>query len=224
MTAPLQTLQKRASDLVTDGCEPSCGCWDLNSGPSEEQSGTLTHWAISPARLSFFNWIFSLFTFLMLSPLQVFPTETPLLFPPPPASMRVIPYPPTVPSSPGIPLHWGIGNPLGPRAAPPTDAQQGHPLPYIQPEPWIPSCVLFGWWSSPPELRGGGRWVLAIWHCCSSTPWHCNPPQLLNLFAIVDSCAQYPGDFLKVVTTDLKIQDSFSRHSNVHVVWSHCNV
>jgi hypothetical protein len=23
-----------------DGCEPPCGCWDLNSGPSEEQSGT----------------------------------------------------------------------------------------------------------------------------------------------------------------------------------------
>jgi hypothetical protein len=39
----LQTLQKRASDLVTDGCEPPYGCWDLNSGPSEEQSGALTH-------------------------------------------------------------------------------------------------------------------------------------------------------------------------------------
>jgi hypothetical protein len=31
------------------GCEPPCGCWDLNFGPSEEQSGALTHWAISPA-------------------------------------------------------------------------------------------------------------------------------------------------------------------------------
>jgi hypothetical protein len=38
----LQTHQKRASDLITDGCEPSCGCWDLNSGPSEEQSMLLT--------------------------------------------------------------------------------------------------------------------------------------------------------------------------------------
>jgi hypothetical protein len=36
-------VQKRESDLVTDGCEPPCGCWDLNSGPSEEQSGALTH-------------------------------------------------------------------------------------------------------------------------------------------------------------------------------------
>jgi hypothetical protein len=41
--AVLQTHQKRESDLVTDGCEPPCGCWDLNSGPSEEQSGALTH-------------------------------------------------------------------------------------------------------------------------------------------------------------------------------------
>jgi hypothetical protein len=50
----LQTLQKRASDLVTDGCEPPCGCWDLNFRPSEEQSGALTHWAISPAPGFFF--------------------------------------------------------------------------------------------------------------------------------------------------------------------------
>jgi hypothetical protein len=42
-TSCFQTLQKRESDLVTDGCEPPCGCWDLNSGPLEEQSGALTH-------------------------------------------------------------------------------------------------------------------------------------------------------------------------------------
>jgi hypothetical protein len=38
----LQTLQKRASDFVMDGCEPPCGCGDLNSGPLEEQSALLT--------------------------------------------------------------------------------------------------------------------------------------------------------------------------------------
>ena len=37
----LQTHQKRASYLITGGCEPPCGCWDLNSGPLEEQSLTL---------------------------------------------------------------------------------------------------------------------------------------------------------------------------------------
>jgi hypothetical protein len=38
----LQTHQKRASDLITDGCEPLCGCWELNSGPLEEQLVLLT--------------------------------------------------------------------------------------------------------------------------------------------------------------------------------------
>jgi hypothetical protein len=38
----LQTPQKRASDLITDGCKPPCGPWDLNSGPLEEQSVLLT--------------------------------------------------------------------------------------------------------------------------------------------------------------------------------------
>jgi hypothetical protein len=38
----LQTYQKRASDPITDGCELPCGCWDLNSGPLEEQSVLLT--------------------------------------------------------------------------------------------------------------------------------------------------------------------------------------
>jgi hypothetical protein len=34
----LQTHQKRASDLITGGCEPPYGCWDLNSVPLEEQT------------------------------------------------------------------------------------------------------------------------------------------------------------------------------------------
>ncbi|EDL23115.1 mCG145372, partial [Mus musculus] len=33
---------KRASDPITDGCEPPCGCWELNSGPLEEQPVLLT--------------------------------------------------------------------------------------------------------------------------------------------------------------------------------------
>jgi hypothetical protein len=53
--------QKRASDLITGGCEPPCGCWDLNFGPSEEQSGALTHWAISPAPI-FLSFFLSFFT------------------------------------------------------------------------------------------------------------------------------------------------------------------
>jgi hypothetical protein len=34
----LQIHQKR----VTDGCEPPCGCWELNLGPLEEQTVFLT--------------------------------------------------------------------------------------------------------------------------------------------------------------------------------------
>ncbi|KAM7321291.1 hypothetical protein ACRRTK_019383 [Alexandromys fortis] len=34
----MPTGQKRAPDLITDGCEPPCGCWELNSGPLEEQA------------------------------------------------------------------------------------------------------------------------------------------------------------------------------------------
>ena len=34
--------QKRAPDLITDACESLCGCWELNSGPLEEQAVLLT--------------------------------------------------------------------------------------------------------------------------------------------------------------------------------------
>jgi len=35
-------FQKRAPDPFTDGCGPPCGCWELNSGPLEEQPVLLT--------------------------------------------------------------------------------------------------------------------------------------------------------------------------------------
>jgi hypothetical protein len=34
--------QRRAPDLVIDDCEPACGCWELSSGPLEEQPVLLT--------------------------------------------------------------------------------------------------------------------------------------------------------------------------------------
>jgi hypothetical protein len=56
------------------------------------------------------DWIFSLFTFQMFSPFQVFPSETP--YPtPPPASMRVLPTHPFLSSCPGMPLHCCIEHP-----------------------------------------------------------------------------------------------------------------
>ena len=47
--AVFRTHQKRASDPITDGCEPPCGRWELNSGPLEEQS----LWPNLPADLPF---------------------------------------------------------------------------------------------------------------------------------------------------------------------------
>ena len=54
----LQTHHKRASDPITDGCEPPCGCWELNSGTSRRAVSSLNHWAISPApRLCVPKWV-----------------------------------------------------------------------------------------------------------------------------------------------------------------------
>jgi hypothetical protein len=41
-TVSVFRYQKRVSDLIMDGCEPLCGCWDLNSGPLEQQAVLLT--------------------------------------------------------------------------------------------------------------------------------------------------------------------------------------
>ena len=42
LPARMPTHQKRAPDLITDGCEAPRSCWDLNSGHLEEQSVLLT--------------------------------------------------------------------------------------------------------------------------------------------------------------------------------------
>jgi hypothetical protein len=68
------------------------------------------------------------------------------------ASMRLLPQPPT-PTT----LSWhslALGNQpfTGPRAFPPIDARQCHPLLHMCLELWMPLCVLFNWWFSPWEL------------------------------------------------------------------------
>jgi hypothetical protein len=37
LSACTPVWQKRVSDPITDGCEPPCGCWELNLGLLEEQ-------------------------------------------------------------------------------------------------------------------------------------------------------------------------------------------
>ena len=38
----LSSEEERALDPITDGCQPPCGCWELNTGLLEEQSVLLT--------------------------------------------------------------------------------------------------------------------------------------------------------------------------------------
>jgi hypothetical protein len=112
------------------------------------------------SRVIIFLYIFFIGYFLHLhfkcfplsrSPLQ----KPPYAIPSPPASMRVLYYPPTTPIFP--PWHsptLGHQTPSDPRAFPLTDVQRGHPLPHMRPEPWVLPCVFFGWWSSTWELLG----------------------------------------------------------------------
>ena len=74
--------------------------------------------------LKFFDWIFSLFKFQMLSPFSVSPPENLYPSPPPLASMRVFPYPHT-----HFPTLGALGiEPSQDQVPPPIDAWQGHLL------------------------------------------------------------------------------------------------
>jgi hypothetical protein len=45
------THQKSALDPIRDGCEPPCGCWELNSGPLEEQSVLTPEPSLQPQKI-----------------------------------------------------------------------------------------------------------------------------------------------------------------------------
>jgi hypothetical protein len=48
----------RRGHPIRDGCEPPCGCWELNSGPSEEQSVLLTtEPSLQPLCPFFWRWV-----------------------------------------------------------------------------------------------------------------------------------------------------------------------
>ena len=87
----LQPNQKVASDLITDGCEPQCGYWDLNSGPFGRTVSVLNCWTISPAFRSIlffadniffiqyilylhFNWFFLSWILLSKCPIRPLPS------------------------------------------------------------------------------------------------------------------------------------------------------
>jgi hypothetical protein len=115
--------------------------------------------------LIFFNWTFSLFTFQMFSSFQVSPSQVPYPIPHSPASMRVLLHPPTHPPTPAFPP-WhsptlGHQTLSGLRVTPPTDVQQGHLLPHIWPEPWVPPCV-YSLWLVVQSLGAPGVLMLPV--------------------------------------------------------------
>jgi hypothetical protein len=64
--------QNRASDPITDGCEPPCGCRDLNSGPLEEQSVLLTaEPSLQPPSVVFLKRLFLLFAYMYVGTMCV---------------------------------------------------------------------------------------------------------------------------------------------------------
>ena len=88
------------------------------------------------------------FLYLQFSPLfTCLPSRNPLSHPPSPCLYKGAP-PPTHSLQPWHSPTLGHRIATGPRTTPPTNVQQGYPLPYMRKEPWVPPCVLFGWWSS----------------------------------------------------------------------------
>jgi hypothetical protein len=102
-----------------------------------------------------FPFIISYFLYLHFKyypPFLVPPPRNPLLHALSPCFYERVP-PPTHSCLPTLAFPYtGALSFIGPRASPPIDAQQGHPLLHMQLEPWVSPCVLFSWWFSPWEL------------------------------------------------------------------------
>jgi hypothetical protein len=109
--------------------------------------------SLSPLSSFFKKGICNLFTFQMLYPFLVSPLETPI------PSSFFLSHPATQTSPPWHSLTLGHLPFIGPRAFPPIDVWQGHPLLNMQLPPKVPPCVVCGWWFSPLELWGGERGV-----------------------------------------------------------------
>ena len=73
---------------------------------------------------------------------------------PQPCIYEGTPYLPLLPHCPSIPLCWGIKLSQDQWPLLPLMPDKASMLLYMQLEPWVPPCVLFGWWFSPWELRG----------------------------------------------------------------------
>ena len=71
---------------------------------------------------------------------------------PQPCFYEGTPYLPLLPHCPSIPLCWGIKLSQEQWPLLPLMPDKASMLLYMQLEPWVPPCVLFGWWFSPWKL------------------------------------------------------------------------
>ena len=94
-------------------------------------------------------------------------------------------HPPTLNSPSGHSPTLGHRALTGPRASPHTDVRQQHSLLHMQLEPWIPSCVFFGWLFSP---RNSGRWRGSGWSSYEATDPFISFSPFSN-FSIGNSCS-----------------------------------
>jgi hypothetical protein len=90
----------------------------------------------------------------MLSPFLISLPKTPS------PTLPVLTNPPTPTSWPWHSPTLGYRAFTGLRASLPIDDWLSHPLLHMQLEPWVPPCVLFGWWFNPWELWG--YWLVHI--------------------------------------------------------------
>ena len=94
----------------------------------------------------------------MLAPIEVSPPETPYpILGPPTSEGAPLPTFPIPPLYPCIPLYWSRVF-TGPRASPPIDAQQGHPLLHMKRDPWLVVLGALGVLVSPFHFY----WILCM--------------------------------------------------------------
>jgi hypothetical protein len=132
---------------------------------------------------TYFYYIFTLFTFQMLSPFLVSSLKISYLLHAHPTNQHT--------HSHSQSWHYpilGHRTFTGPMASPPINDWLGHPLMNMQLEPWVPPCIFFDCWFSPKKLWG--YWlvhivVLSMGLQTPSTLWILSlAPSLWNLCSV----------------------------------------
>ena len=124
---------------------------------------------------SFFKDICFIYMTNVIPFLSMLPSENPLSHHSHPSQLHS-------PQFPGLhsPIvgNWAFTRPM---ASPLIDVWNGHLLLHMYLEPWVPSCVLFGWWFSPWELW---RVLVGTYYCSS-----CMAANLFSSFGPFTSCS-----------------------------------